>query len=717
MISPKIRNHSKGLVYEFTKNKKYIPNIFVEIGDTCEKLRYTVGGRVYLTRIRKELQSLFLNDEKWFSEYWRICHDGAKPVVPRSRVKLLAFIEDIEKVADERFSCDVFEKKKDEFSELTKKKDKYFYRISKLMGVRLLVSKLKRYLVLNLAKDILLTSTAGNGKSTILTYTVDSLIKAGHPVFFMNSRLLGDHPLEYILNNILYSESKPRHFIKGLLWIFGFWYKLWGIPVVIIIDAINENDSNSFKKDLIDLLSFFTELPNYKVIMSCREEYLKLRFHYLLEKLCIVDAGNNFGYDNQKLSCRFSINTYMNDTWKRSSPYLRKLITRYQCYYKKERLLAPFEYEKLIDTSLLLFRFYFESMENGKTINGTITRYSIFRKYIENVESPNFCTIDLLLETVGQIMYEKKNFDHIEIKELVDRFSESGVDRGNLFMYLDESLLLYHSLIEKEGTLLESSTDIIRFTFDELRDYILSRVLLKLNKTISSDTICTIINQYFIEDPDNPASCTEGVITYLYAHFRLINEKKLAASIFKNFIIKLPDRGNYRKLLVMKVFTENGMPFTDYEKSYIKIRMCDDINFAQSLCHMAFMNSYSYHPSISEWFSLIIESRKEDNRYIRKAALSIFIDQSERLDELFEGEIVGRIVNLYNNRFYSFGAISVLVDLLAYEILNDEVILEECKKLPFDKLETEIQEEFFSIESERLAFCRIKDLRRGSYAK
>ncbi|HCS36481.1 MAG TPA: hypothetical protein DIW48_07300, partial [Sphaerochaeta sp.] len=360
----KMRKISKSLVYEFKKTKKFIPEIFVDINDTCEKLRLVVGGRKYRRRIRKEIKSLFKIDGRWLSKYWCVSHSKKKLKIPLAQKKLILFLEELEKILDSKHGTEVFSNHRQELSELLDKKDKEYYIVYKFMQTKGSVGRLKESLILNTSKKLIITSTAGNGKSSLLSYTVDSLIKSFQPVLFLNSRTLGPSPLENIFG-MLVNPRLRIDFLTPSFFAIGVWNAIRGFPIVVVIDAINENDDDSFKTGLIAICEYFSGLPNYKVLMSCRNEYLEIRFHDLMEKLCVDrdDPESSFRYDKEKSACMFSINNYYHrDDY--ISPYLNLLIDKYHKYFKAKNILPIREYTRLLNTSLLLFRFYFESEKN-----------------------------------------------------------------------------------------------------------------------------------------------------------------------------------------------------------------------------------------------------------------------------------------------------------------------------------------------------------------
>jgi hypothetical protein len=502
-----------------------------------------------------------------------------------------------------------------------------------------------------------------------------------------NSRTLGPSPLERLLSMLVNPRLKIN-FLTPIFFVIGVWNAIRGLPIVVVIDAINENDDDSFKTGLIDICEYFSGLPNYKVLMSCRNEYLEIRFHDLIEKLCVNrDASeSSFRYDKEKSACMFSINNYYHSRDDYIFPYLDLLIDKYHKYFKAKKILPIREYTRLLNTSLLLFRFYFESEKNEIEESNRVSRYFVFRNYIQNVRSPDFCRIGNLLDIVGNLMVDQKNFDYVSSKDLVQCLGLPPQEKSNLYIYLDESLLLCHSLLIDEGTLIEKDVDIIHFTFDELRDYVLARiVLIRMGPYVDFKKLKEIIDEYFLKESESPNSCFEGVITYLYSHFRNENLLEIAEYIFNTYLIKFLDRENGNQLLLKRTLSENGMPLNAFEKNYVLQKIDRDVSFSGFILRVSLDSSYIYQSAISDWFAYAAEFGKYDNDTFIKVLGTLFFDYRELYEEIDEDNIVARIIDSGNNSTYSISFISLMANLLVYKIFDEEVVLSKCKKLSLQK--------------------------------
>lgn len=270
----KTKRISKLLLYEFIKNKKYIEGLFVELNNTKEYLRYFIYGKKWKIRIIHKYNALF-NDE--YGKHLKLIF-GDKINLTLNKHQNLTRISDIisetldliQKVNSRQIQCS------EEFRDT-----EILFEIHGRHYIERL-NELKLYIEFSKKRSIVLTGSAGNGKTNILCNFVEMLINKKDICIFLNSSNVEDDIENYFRNQLsTLNLTKNKWF--DIFWIIEniicFIRRKY---IYIVIDAINENGNEEFYKSLPKFINKILKYPMVKIITSCRSEYFDLKFRKVL---------------------------------------------------------------------------------------------------------------------------------------------------------------------------------------------------------------------------------------------------------------------------------------------------------------------------------------------------------------------------------------------------------------------------------------------------
>jgi hypothetical protein len=330
------------------------------------------------------------------------------------------------------------------------------------------------------ARLFLLTGPAGQGKTNFLCdFTERFLLRHGIPCAYVTARHLSriPHPdLTEVVRRLIF-PSAVTSLEEGLTNLEAACAERRQ-PFVLVIDGLNEHpDVRTFAGQLEHLLETLVRYPHVRVLMTCRSEFLEQRFGTLL-------AGPlaPFLHVSRAHGQRFEDDQF------------RELVARYFRFFKvRPRHVSPRVIE-FLQRDVLLLRFFCEaygargrdSAYKQPFVAG-IYRDEIFRSYIEDklVRAKNSVANDRstarplvrraeirrVLSLVAEHMLETGRYTD------VPRTVVPAVLDAELTALLDEELVLRHDL-GPAPSLLAEPTEMLNFTFDEMRDFLLAQHLL-----------------------------------------------------------------------------------------------------------------------------------------------------------------------------------------------------------------------------------------------
>jgi hypothetical protein len=331
----------------------------------------------------------------------------------------------------------------------------------------------------------------------------------------------------------------------------------------IIVDAVNENDSDGFGDRIASFINTVTKYSRVKVIVSCRNEYYKDRFRKsLVEKIDV--SAFEFDLKEQKYT-DVAINKMMK-AYRKSFNYSGNISLAVR---------------KLLSEQLLLLRIFFEVNKDSRVDVSSIRKHELYAQYIETIKKNSGEYIVKILDTVADIMIEKENYDEISLPDL----EKEGISLELITKMVDGGVLLSKKLVFHEGTIARNENEVVYFVFDEVRDYYLARRILIENTSADNVDGETVLNK-LKQLKAAGASCEEGVIHYCYVFFRtdevvakLGQTEKMCNSILD--LYRIPEdreKKSYWHMhhreefqnLGLRIILTSGIELADFEISYIQ---------------------------------------------------------------------------------------------------------------------------------------------------
>lgn len=327
---------------------------------------------------------------------------------------------------------------------------------------------------------LLITGPAGQGKTNFLCDFADRfLLRHGIPSAYVTTRQLSRIPHPYlteVLCQLIFPSTVSR-LEEGLSAVADACNEQRQ-PFVLIIDGLNEHpDIRVFAGQLEHLLETLVRYPHVRVLMACRSEFLEARFGGLLSghlaPVLHLSEAHGQRIDNKQF---------------------RELVTRYFRFFRVRPSLVSKRVIEFLQRDVLLLRFFCEAYgargrdrEYRQPFISGVYREEIFRRYVEDkltraqqaVVNDRSTTRPLVgpakvrrvLSAVAAHMIETGCY-----ADVPRRVVPAALD-GELTALLDEELVLRNDL-GPATSLLASPPEVLNFTFDEMRDFILAQYLL-----------------------------------------------------------------------------------------------------------------------------------------------------------------------------------------------------------------------------------------------
>lgn len=567
------------------KNKtsaKYIPDIYVEENNYKDNLRYFTEPLLFINKMVEELklldfevvnQRLLLRNQNTinFQTYPDVIDkDSLKDVISRLEKELEYSILAIKQLEEDK-------RKKGLSIEEEYMSGRHLY-----FSVKWDLEDFYQQLKFFKYRMILLTRDAGQGKTNFLCdFTENYLLKKKIVSIYYNAFEFCERPVDTILRKLTCDKKYELQYIKKVL------SKRWNLslqPIIIIIDGLNENTTlNNFGKYMEESLAELMSIPSVKIIMTSRNELLEERFG----GLCCETLGATF--------CSLNMRA-------RGEEFGERIFQGYLSFFNidivKDSLWWK-TYDLLINDTLLL-RFFCEVNKGKRQVYMyDIYMYSLFERYYENKkEEMNSSGIlggaelfERLIEQVCQYMLKEKTFSKIP---------KSAIN-SNEIQVLDKMLetdVIFKEDSERKKGFLNEITQVLSFTFDEFRDYCITRYLLSLDDIenrfpVLWERICT-----------EKWSVLEGIQKYIFF---------LARTKYKPLLMIIRDVQNYEYMYWNNVWalTEEDITEEDVE-----------------LWKEQFIQEGEYRSQITRYLL-----RRFDRSYFKKVSIDLLYDILEMISQ------------------------------------------------------------------------------------
>ena len=358
----------------------------------------------------------------------------------------------------------------------------------------------------------ILTSKAGQGKTNVLCdLTKNVLMCRGIPAAYLNGYELESGNVEVSFAHKLFSAK--NYSLDDVLLAAKCYCEQHQVPFVFIIDGLNENGSpHQLRAGMETFLSTVLQYDFVKVIVSCRTEYYDTHFSSI---------GRLFEDDT---IIQRNINGRLDEFWEKLQElYFKHFLIN--CVDITDHIKNEF------CENLLLFRIFCE-VNAGKnlTVIHSIAKEPLFAAYCEIMVSrvaaelkSDGCGLatdtfiaGFLKNVVGR-MVENDSFANMPLSALLANADIQQREVVNRF--LDNNVLMRKDLKSVSNSPFANS-EVVNFTFDEFRDYLVSHYLVDVILPESQ----TKFSGYVIKYTDASHMLSEGLTTFLFSYIKRTKE-------------------------------------------------------------------------------------------------------------------------------------------------------------------------------------------------
>lgn len=556
----KTYKYTKEQISLLKKNRKYIPGVFVELNESKEVLRYFLYGKKWKSRLIKKYNFIYNNS------YGDILKEANTEPNMQFKLGRRASTDDIElaivKALDyhSRFrSQQVSLKEAYRDSEPLFETTYYPYKDT--------LEELKNFAFAANRNYIILTGSAGNGKTNLLCSITELALKLKKPIVFLNSRDIRSDIMDHILES-LNIPALLRKWKQLYFWLINLKFRMHGKHLFIVIDAVNENDHAGYGANINAFVNSMTKYDRVKLIVSCRSEYYSERFakhlsEEVTQKHLILDIKDG----------------------KYPDAAIDRVIERYKEYFHYNGVISE-SVKYVLSQHLLLLRIFFETNQNKNENVLSIRKHELFAAYVSQIRETTSPNIEKIINSIVDTMLSDMTFDHIPLNNLQD-FSEEEVLKA-----FDETVLLNKKLVLHSGTIAETSREVAYFVFDELRDYCIARRIMQ-SHVQESDIDCNGIIADIERIRDVHASCEEGVMHYTYIFFKTdpeipVDTRRNCCNKILGFYESGANMNRYQRNCPrdefsnygLKIVFTTGLPLDELEKTFVRNCLrnpnCDD---------------------------------------------------------------------------------------------------------------------------------------------
>lgn len=554
-INRKANKYTRKVIQRLINDGKYIPGVFVELNDSKEILRYFIYSKKWKKRLIESYNFVYDN------AYGDILRKACDNTSICFRLKRKASQKEVMDAINAAYELhDNFRKSDVEFK-ADYKESQVLFEILHYPYTEALES-LVQYCKAANGRYLILTGSAGNGKTNLLCSISELLINLREATIFLNSRDIEGDILDFLFSELGLPDLYMKH-KEIYLSLVNLLLTIQHKHLFIVVDAINENDSNGFGSRIATFINKITGYSRVKVIVSCRNEYYKERFRECLVEKVDIPA---FEFDLKEQHYTFAA--------------INKIIRAYSEFFNYSGKIS-LTVRNILSEQLLLLRIFFEVNKDSNLDVFSIRKHEIFAQYIEVIKQNSGEYIVKMLDTVADFMIEKENYDEISLSDL----EKAGITSELIKKTVDSSILLSKKLVFHEGTIARNENEVMYFVFDEMRDYYLARRILLENISVDNVDGEAVLDK-LKQLKATGASCEEGVIHYCYVFFRtdevvakLGQTEKMCNTILD--LYRIPEdreKKSYWHMhhreefqnLGLRIILTSGIELADFEIAYIQ---------------------------------------------------------------------------------------------------------------------------------------------------
>ncbi len=519
-------------------SKKYIPQVFVEVGDIKDRARLFCHPALFLRKVVEKITQLDL-----FELRRLMTKAGLEPVeLQIAPEEFMGTFDSVEHDARcltkdlQGLKASLLDLKRDRRAEAAKRVPKNRQHVFNEVGWRIgdtaagvvdwAVEPLLKEVEVARARVFAVVSRAGQGKTNfVCDLAENTLAKHQIPCALFTGKELGSVDKgqlpSYVARAVYGTEYSGT--LESLLADIDAEAGRKGTAGLIVIDAINEHpDLRAFSQELETFVEKCLEYPHVRVMLTCRSEYFDARFGNL--------ARSSFA-DHLLVE---------REIHERMTPEHRKRLVRgYFRFFRIHPSSMSEHVHRQLSEDPFLLRVFCEAYGDptatsvisvGKLRH--IRREGLFREYFtrkfESLKSRAAVKTGFLVGTAHP--YQETLRIMIEWMVEEKRFSDVPVhiipsdQLGHLDQLLDEDILVRRDLVSDSVL---GSNEVINFTFDACRDFLLADYLLNVIFKTDTQRFTSLIRDL----TDEQSTVAEGLQDYLFYASRHLQDAGATAII------------------------------------------------------------------------------------------------------------------------------------------------------------------------------------------
>ncbi|QNK85586.1 hypothetical protein HOO31_02980 [Aliarcobacter cryaerophilus] len=623
-------------------NKKYIPEIFLELNDIKEKLRYITQPMLFYKKEIKELKGV---EFYFFNEVLEKLGFEKKEIYIEDNLTTPKSIDEIDNCIARLTK--IFKEFKDSIPNLDERENlkqkmpsEQYELLLKEQGTHRrfewFINKFEKKFNLLNKQLIFLTEKAGQGKTNLICDFVDKVMikKNLLGVMFTGNEFnrLSQQQIEDVILKDIYGFQNTHITFDEFLDDIEYICNKNNAIFTIVIDGLNENSNiEQFSQELYRFVEKILVKKFIRLIFTCRSEYFEQRFNIFKEP--------SF---NQKM---LMMDNYMERYHRHDEElpeYLQnRLLDSYFKFFRVKSTVFDNVRHKLSDDFLLL-RIFCEVYGEYTNPNAPteqvydIYKDDLFKKYFEYKKEEiktktgySLTDFQQLFKVILAYMIDKHQYINIPFDSL------NGINKELLNHIIDEDIFFRKDLVKDEASVF-ANKEVLNFTFDEFRDYLLADYL-------ATDVLNI---EVFVTSITTDETSIEGIKKYLFFKSR--------KSDYREKLKFLESLENYDELFLNNIFSVKDEDIEHEDIQKIKNLFISRYDFSKVIIHfLMFRHRTKIYQKLNIFTLFEIITTLDDSKY------------SELVNQKFKIK--------YDRYSYSKNRSGYLLDLLNQldEILNE----------------------------------------------
>jgi len=546
-------------------SKKYIPDVFVEIGDLKDSARLFCHPVLFVKHLTEDIERLDLFDLNRHLEMVglpplsvQIGSPGGFDDLPSDAkvlrgclTKLDSSLAALERGNRAQLATRVPPGKVDVLDEVA---CRIGDTASALREYEL--APLQKRLKLATARVMAIVARAGQGKTNFVCDLAEHcLLPREIPCAYFTGKemgLVGRQQLQGFVARSIYGEAYPGD-LPDLLKDINSEAERRGTTGIILFDAINEHpDLPMFAQELEEFIERCLEYPRIRIILTCRSEFFDARFGNVV--------NSSFA---DRLALERDIHRRMTDE------HRRRMIDGYLRFFKLDVSWISDPVRKQLGEDPFLLRMFCEAYGNPSADKPraigrlrSIRRDAIFREYFG--QKMRALTARAGRRT-GYLVGTGHPYQQV-IKKAIswmivnDKYADVPVsvfddDLRTLSDVIDEDVLVRRDLVSHSVL---GRQEVLNFTFDACRDFLLSDYLLNILAKGDRPRFKKLISE--LTKPEHTVA--EGLREYLFLASRYLDNTAITAILTK--------QPWYEDVYIASVFDLDDDAITDADNARLK---------------------------------------------------------------------------------------------------------------------------------------------------